>query len=167
MQTASAEQTTAVPMPTTAAGNPPGKRTMGMRIYAFVELGVLLLIWILSIVSLSIPSILLSWEMYPADAISEALGIPSIILIFFIIIRLIILLFVRKTFFRGKIVKIALWVAAGLWITGTVIHIIIAIAISVKSGEAMVNGGLALGIVIIPIHVCSAILGGKAVDRLL
>jgi hypothetical protein len=145
----------------------PVVRTLQMRIESFVEMGVLLVIWILSIVSLSIPSTLLLPEMYPADAVAQALGIPSIILVFLIFIRIALLQCFRKTFFHGKIVKIALKVAAALWTVGTAIHIIIAVLFSVLTGQALVNAGLGLAIAIVPMHVFSAILGANAVDRLI
>lgn len=155
------------PIPEPAPLPGPGVRTLQMRLESFVEMGVLLVIWILSIVSLSIPSTLIRSEMYPADAVAQALGIPSIILVFLIFIRIALLQCFRKTFFRGKIVKIALKVAAALWTVGTAIHIIIAVLFSVLTGQALVNAGLGLAIAIVPMHVFSAILGANAVDRLI
>ncbi len=164
----SAEQTTAVPMPaTTSSGWLRKDLTMEMRWRSLVEMGLLLFIWILSIVSLAIPSWMTNPDMYPADAVSEALGIPSIILVFCIIIRIAVLQFISKVFYQGKIVKISLWVAAGLWITGTVIHIIVLIAISAKSGKSAGNAGIGLGIAIIPFHIFSAIFGVRAIDYLM
>jgi hypothetical protein len=164
----SAEQTTAVPMPaTTSSGWLRRDLTWEIRWWSLAEMGLLLFIWILCIVSLAIPSWITDPDMYPADAVSEALGIPSIILVFCIIIRIAVLQFISKVFFQGKIVKISLWVAAGLWITGTVIHIIVLIAISAKSGKSAGNAGIGLGIAIIPFHICSAIFGVKAIDRLI
>jgi hypothetical protein len=153
--------------PTTELDGPRVPRTLQMRICSFVELGVLLLIFILAIISLSNPSTMVHRDMYPADTISVALGIPSIILVLFSIILIVVLQFIGRTLYHERFVKKALWIAACLWTVGTMIHILIAVGVSILHKEVMGSVGLGLGIGIIPVHVAGAILGGKAVDRLL
>lgn len=141
-------------------------RTLQMRYYAFAELGLLFLIFILSIVSLSIPSVLMSRDMLPADQISQGLGIPSILLVFSLAVRLVVFCLVRWIFREGLVERICLWVAAGLWTLATGIHILIAIGISAKNGEAYINAGLPLAIVVAFLQVVSVIVGKRAIQRL-
>ena len=142
-------------------------RTLQMRICSFMELGVLFLIFILAIISLSNPSTMVHRDMYPADTISVALGVPSIILVLFSIVLIVVLQFIGKTFYHERFVKKALWVAACLWIVGTIIHILIAVGMSIRHRKIMGSVGLGLGIGIIPVQIAGAIIGAKAVDRLL
>ena len=163
-----AEQTVAVPMPpATSVFVLRRDLTMEKRWWSLVEMGILLLIWILCIVSLAIPSWWVDPAMHPGDAVSEAFGIPSIILVFCIIIRITVLQCISKVYYQGQIVKISLWVAAGLWITGTVGHIVALIIISAEKKKSMGNAGIGIGIAVIPFHIGSAIFGVRAIDRLI
>lgn len=141
-------------------------RTWQMRTYSFVELGVLLLIFIVAIVSLGNPSTMVHHDMYPADVISQGLGIPSIILVLFSIILIVVLQFIGKTEYHERFVKKALWAATWLWIVGTVINVLIAVGMSIRHKTSMVSAGLGLGIGIMPIHIAGAAIGATAVDKL-
>jgi len=148
-------------------GKTPPVRTMQMRYYAFAEIGVLVLIFSLSIASLANPSVLMTIKMYPADQVSEGLGIPSIIVVFSLMVRLVVLCLVRWVYRKGLVEIICLWVAAGLWTLATLIHILITIGISGKEGDGYVNAGLPLAIVVSACHVPSVIVGKIAIKRLI
>lgn len=148
---------------------PPGQRTLGMRLHALIELGVLLCLLVLCSVSLSAPSYSLETksELSIADIVSKALGIPSLILVGLIMIRLAVLMVFRWTFRRGQVVKLALLAAAVLWTVCTAVHVFLVVLVQVKYGTIYIHTGIGLAISMVPLHVFSCVLGNDAVNRLL
>lgn len=129
----------------------------------------LLCLLVLCSVSLSAPSYSLETksELSIADSVSKALGIPSLLLVGLIMIRLAVLMVFRWTFRRGQVVKLALLAAAVLWTVGTAVHVFLVVLVQVKYGTIYVHTGIGLAISMVPLHVFSCVLGNDAVNRLL
>jgi len=94
-----------------------------------------------------------------AGQVMLALGILSIILTVLILVRLGLLFLLYFVLLRGLIVKIAIWVAAGLWIVGTVVYFFLFLSVRIDTSEVELKGGLGLAIAVGVLHAGSCVLG--------
>jgi hypothetical protein len=95
-----------------------------------------------------------------------AFGLPCIIVTALILLRLGLLFLFRFVLLRGLVVKIAIWVAAGLWLLGTGVYLIIFVSVRVNTDEVEVGAGLGLAMAVAVMHGISCVLGAVALARI-
>jgi len=95
-----------------------------------------------------------------------AFGIVSLLLTTFSCIRLGVFLVIRKSLLRGLIVKVALAVAAGLWLVGVLVYIAIVISVRAETHRVDVEAGLGLAFAVVLLHAISCLLSLKSVPDL-
>lgn len=95
-----------------------------------------------------------------------AFGIISLLLTTLMCIRLGVFLVIRKNLFHGLIEKIAMVVAAALWLVGVLVYIAIFISVRVDTHNVDVEAGLGLAIAVVVLHAISCILSLESVAGL-
>lgn len=101
-----------------------------------------------------------------AGQVMLAFGLSCIIVTALILLRLGLLFLFRFVLLRGLVVKIAIWVAAGMWLLGTGVYLIIFVSVRVNTDEVEVGAGLGLAMAVAVMHGISCVLGAVALARI-
>lgn len=104
--------------------------------------------------------------LHRAGQVMLGFGITCIVTSALVILRLGLLFLLRCILLRGLLVKIAIFVVAGMWIVGTGIYVIFFLLIRNKSEDINVKGGLGLAIGVFAMQGVSCVLGCMTLSRI-